>query len=554
MVCMMDDTHTRIFLTGLPGSGKSTLAGLLAARLGWDAVDLDQEIERETRQSVPALFAQGEAVFRAAESKALAKVVYRQHIVVATGGGAVLAPANRAIIHASGIMLTLGVAPAIAAERLAAVVATAERPLLRDDPAARLRALEETRAPLYAEADLSIATDGLSPEQVALRALAALAASGLLAAADVSPNVIAVPLTAAPHTITCGAGTLAQLPTMIAALHLATRITIITDSSIADLYLPQVVTALEVAGVVVTPIIVPAGEASKSLTQLSTIYDALIDARHERGEAIIALGGGVVGDLAGFVAATYQRGVPLIQIPTTLLAMVDSAIGGKTGINHPRAKNSIGAFYQPRAVIADPSVLLTLPERIYREGWGEIVKYGVALDADLFDQIERERDALLHPYAATVPAIIARCAAIKAGIVADDEHEAGNRIILNYGHTIGHALETLTGYGTLLHGEAVFLGMAVEARIAQKLGIIDPTAVTRQDALSHHFYTPNALTIAALRELTPSAILTATRHDKKSQAGRVRWVLPTSIGSTAVRADVPDDLILDVIHAWHDSL
>ncbi|HKD77651.1 MAG TPA: 3-dehydroquinate synthase, partial [Ktedonobacterales bacterium] len=386
--------------------------------------------------------------------------------------------------------------------------------------------------------------DDLTPGYAIQRIIAGLAAQGLLFADQTEPAVIEVPLGSQSHSITVGWGEMARLAEHIATLSLPRRLTIVGDSHVADLFLAGVLGNLK-AGFDAHAIVIPAGEASKDIGQLSAIYDALIERRHERGEPIVALGGGVVGDLAGFVAATYLRGVPLIQVPTTLLAMVDSAIGGKTGINHPRAKNSIGAFYQPRAVICDPAILLTLPDRIFREGWGEIVKYGMALDGALFTLLEAEGIRLLDRNSTQLLPIIARCAQIKADIVAGDEREAGRRMILNYGHTIGHALEATTGYGTLLHGEAVFLGMAVEARIAQRLGLLSADAVARQDAISRIFYAPDHVPA-----IEPEAILAATRLDKKTRGGRVNWVLPVDVGDTTITANVPDDLVLDVLRAW----
>src|SRR5438270_1192186 len=219
---------------------------------------------------------------------------------------------------------------------------------------------------------------------------------------------------------------------------------------------------------------VPAGEVSKSQEQLSALYDWLIKQRAERGEAIIALGGGVVGDLVGYAAATYLRGVPLIQVPTSLLAQVDAAIGGKTGINHPKGKNLIGAFYHPRLVLVDPATLLTLPAREYTEGWAEIIKYGIILDTELFGLLEVHVETLRTATSATAELlcqIIARCIDLKVKVIEEDEREQGLRAILNYGHTVAHALENMAGYGMWLHGEAVSLGMVVAATLAQRAGM-----------------------------------------------------------------------------------
>jgi 3-dehydroquinate synthase len=280
---------------------------------------------------------------------------------------------------------------------------------------------------------------------------------------------------------------------------------------------------------------VPAGEASKSRRQWARIHDWLAEQRAERGEAVIALGGGMIGDLAGFAAATYLRGMPLIQVPTSLLAQVDASIGGKVAVNHPHGKNLIGAFYPPRLVLADPAVLLTLPPRQRAEGWAEVVKAGVALDADFFVALEDQADALrtLRPRETT--AAIAHSVALKAAIVEGDERDAGPRLLLNYGHTVGHAIEQATGYGQWLHGEAVAAGMAAEARLARRMGHCDDTLATRQDSLLARFDLPVRLPPVRVRDLFRAAL-----WDKKVRGGRVRWVLPTGLGRAAVFDDVPD--------------
>ena len=535
----------RIFLTGLMASGKSTVAPLLAARLGWDWVDLDELIAQRTGQTIAQLFSVSEAAFRSAETAALAELAATPPGVagqiVATGGGAIGSEVNRELMRGVGKLVALEVTPEVALSR-AMAPGQPERPLLHGDALAQLRALHAARAPLYATADLRVATDNLAPGAVTDRIIAGLVARGGLPLVAEDSQIIPVAIPAAPHTITIAWGGLSRLPAVLDDLHLPLRLTIVTDAQIRPLYLDGVCEVLRMAGYDVGISIIPAGETAKTLQTVQNVYDDLLGRRAERGEAIIALGGGVVGDLAGFAAATYLRGVPVIQLPTTLLAQVDSAIGGKTGVNHPRAKNIIGAFYQPRAILIDPATLLTLSDRLLREGLGEVVKYGVILDGDLFADLEAHHADLLRRDPQWLAAIITRCAAIKAGVVAADEREAGQRLLLNYGHTIGHALEALAGYGTLLHGEAVFLGMAVEARIARRLGLIDAAAVARQDALALACGAPTQLPA----DLTPAMVLAATRLDKKAQGGRVRWALPDGPGH-GVAVDVPDEVALAAI-------
>jgi 3-dehydroquinate synthase len=331
-------------------------------------------------------------------------------------------------------------------------------------------------------------------------------------------------------------------------LDLPPRVFLITDTNVRDLYASMIIGTLSFFGFDPQLYTVPAGEATKSQNQLSAIYDWLVEHHAERSEAIIALGGGVIGDLAGYVAATYLRGVPLVQVPTSLLAQVDAAIGGKTGINHARGKNLIGAFYHPRLVLVDPSTLLTLPIRERTEGWAEVVKYGIILDTKLFAQLEAHADTLRdfsHPPAALLCQIIARCIALKASVIEEDEREQARRAILNYGHTVAHALEHAAGYGTLLHGEAVSLGMVVAATIAQQAAMFSKAGVTRQNKLLKDLGLP----IAYTGPVQAQDILAAIQLDKKVANKQVRWVMPRHIGK-AVVTPMPGDIVQNVITAF----
>jgi 3-dehydroquinate synthase len=337
-----------------------------------------------------------------------------------------------------------------------------------------------------------------------------------------------------------------RLPEVLQASGLPRRIFIVTDTKVGKLYSEPIQNLLQGAGFAPQVLAIPAGESSKSLECWQQILNWLVENKAERQEALVALGGGVVGDLTGFVAACYHRGIPLIQVPTSLLAQVDSAIGGKTGINHTRGKNLIGAIYQPRLIIVDPACLLTLPDRVYREGWAEIVKYGVILDADLFKLLEthasslhaRKGDALL------VTKIITRCIQLKMDVVGADERDSGLRNILNYGHTFGHALEALTDYGTWLHGEAVSIGMEVAAQIAVSRGLLPSEDAMRQRRLLQALGLP-----IHYSGIDTESIFTAMQRDKKVRAGRMRWVLPTHIGHAEMYDDIALDMVRDAIEA-----
>ncbi len=344
------------------------------------------------------------------------------------------------------------------------------RPLLAGpDPLTSLQDLLTTRITWYEEADLVCSTQQKSAERVAQEIIAMLIGSGELG--DVA-SIVRHANVGEGYDIVVDWGGVGRLSQYLSQLNLPPRIFIVTDSNVSDLYAPSIMEHLSGAGWEPHLYVIPAGEASKSPQQLNALYDWLVDQHAERREALMTLGGGVVGDLVGYAAATYLRGVPLIQVPTSLLAQVNSAIGGKTGINHAKGKNLIGAFYHPRLVLADPATLLTLPARQRTEGWAEIVKYGIILDAELFSRLEAHADALhdfSHPPITLLCQIIARSIELKVAVIEEDEREQGRRAILNYGHTIGHALENVAGYGEWLHGEAVSLGMVAAATWGEKL-------------------------------------------------------------------------------------
>src|SRR5216684_3371866 len=346
------------------------------------------------------------------------------------------------------------------------------------------------------------------------RIVAFALAHGYLSSSSFPQEVITLQLGTVSSQAVVEWGGLHHLPQALQSLGIARRIFIVTDSDIGRFYTEPIQALLEGAGFVPQFFTIPAGESSKSLLCWQQILDWLVEHKAEHQEPILALGGGVVGDLAGFVAASYQRGVPLIQVPTSLLAQVDSAIGGKTGINHPRGKNLIGAYYQPGLILVDPACLLTLPERVYREGWAEIVKYGMILDVDLFETLEMHTSLLHARDAALLTKIIACCVRLKMDVVQRDERDGGLRNILNYGHTFGHALEAITGYGTWLHGEAVSIGMQVAAHIAVASGQLSQEDADRQRNLLQAFGLP-----VQCAGVDIDAVMQAMRRDKKVRAG-----------------------------------
>jgi 3-dehydroquinate synthase len=292
-------------------------------------------------------------------------------------------------------------------------------------------------------------------------------------------------------------------------------------------------------------LVLPAGEAHKTLDSAAQIFSALAELQASRDACVIALGGGVIGDLAGFAAACWMRGIAFVQMPTTLLAMVDSSVGGKTGVDLPQGKNLVGAFHQPRAVIADTATLATLPDRELRAGFAEVIKYGALGDADFFAWLEKNADALLARDPDTLAEAIAHCCAQKAGVVARDETELGERALLNFGHTFGHALETVCGYGKLLHGEAVAIGMHLAARLSARLGMSAAADTARLHDLLVHFGLPTAIPAGT----DADALLAAMRLDKKNASGRLRLILWRGVGLAEIAENVDEAAIRSVLTA-----
>jgi 3-dehydroquinate synthase len=340
-------------------------------------------------------------------------------------------------------------------------------------------------------------------------------------------------------------GSLDQLGESITSLKLGKKILVVSNPTIFKHYGERAIASLTAAGFDVATCILPPGERYKNLNSIQKIYDSALQHRLERSSTIVALGGGVVGDMAGFAAATWLRGINVVQVPTTLLAMVDSSVGGKTGVNHPQGKNLIGAFYQPRFVLIDPDVLKTLPMREFRAGMAEVIKYGVIWDAELFAQLEASKhlNQLRYIKPELIETILTRSCQAKADVVGKDEKEGGLRAILNYGHTIGHAVESLTGYRLVNHGEAVAIGMVAAGQIAVELGLWQKEDAERQNALITKAGLPTQLP----QGIDIEGIVEALQLDKKVRDGKVRFILPTQIGVVTITDEVPSDTIRQVL-------
>jgi len=357
-------------------------------------------------------------------------------------------------------------------------------------------------------------------------------------------TIIPVNLGARAYRIVVASGGLAAVGSHIAQLGVGRRVALVSDPSILRLHGEPVRRGLRAAAFDVTEILLPEGERAKTLDVARHVWDRLLDTGCDRTSTVVALGGGAVGDLAGFAASTYMRGINFVQVPTTLLAQVDASIGGKTAIDHPRAKNLIGAFHQPRLVIVDPAILATLDDREYRSGLAEVIKHGIVLDAPYFEDLERSVPALLRRDLPTLERVVEGSCRIKASVVERDEQEAELRHVLNYGHTVGHAIEAATGFERFTHGEAVSLGIAAEARVAEALGIAEPDATKRQVELLRSVGLPVTGLGAA-----PATVVEALARDKKARDGRVPFVLAPAIGAFRLVFDVPREVVLRTLEA-----
>jgi 3-dehydroquinate synthase len=353
-------------------------------------------------------------------------------------------------------------------------------------------------------------------------------------------NVVKVPLQDRSYPIFIGRDCLERLGDECARQNLGRRCAVITDENVARFHSKAALQSLKRGGFEAVLITGPSGEVAKSLRSVQACYDQLAEHRLERKSFVVALGGGVVGDLAGFVAATYLRGVPFVQIPTTLLAQVDSSVGGKVGVNLKAGKNLVGAFHQPKFVLCDLKTLDTLPEREFRSGLAEVIKYGIIYDARLFQRLERELASLVSRDEKVLTSVIARCCEIKAEVVSQDETESGLRAILNFGHTIGHGLEAISGYGRFLHGEAISLGQIAAANISQELLGLSPGETERIQSLFGQSALPTHI---RLNHAQTKSLLAAMRLDKKTSDGEIKFVLARAIGKVEFGHKVPQATI-----------
>ena len=510
-----------LFLVGPPGVGKSTIAPFLAEALGGRTIDLDDEIERKAGKPPTKVISEdGMPRFRALESEALAALQPTPAlVVVSTGGGAVVLEPNRRRMSALGLRVGLTGSVATVARGIAATMA--KRAHLDVGPRQHAARVLKERREVYADVDASFRVDGAEPHEVALAV-----AAWLVSARGIRIDVLA----SRPYPVLIRAGLLEHVGTHLRDIGWRGRVAIVADPFTAAHHASAVRRSCAAAGIDATVIRVSRGERAKTVTALAKLWDGLGAANIGRDGGVVALGGGTVGDLAGFAAATYLRGVRVAHIPTTLLAMVDSSIGGKTGIDLARGKNLAGAFHQPDAVLADPSVLASLPRRERASGFAEIAKCAFLVDRDSVAQVERSAAAVVAGDLGPTLGSIALAATVKAGIVAADERESGLRELLNFGHTLGHAYEAASRYG-VTHGEAVSIGMVFATALADVLDLAPTSLRERLERLLRTAGLP-------VRATLPARTWSLLTHDKKARAGAVRWILPRTIGRFSEVVDV----------------
>jgi shikimate kinase/3-dehydroquinate synthase len=532
-----------IVLVGMMGAGKTSVGKRLAQRLGLPFVDADAEIEAGAQMTIAEIFERfGEPYFREGERRVIARLLNDGPTVLATGGGAFLNEATRARIAQSGVSIWLKPDFDVLLRR---VRKRSNRPLLRTaDPEGTLRRLLDERSPVYALADMTIESQDGPHDAVCDAIIAGLRqrrAAPARAATEPALRQVDVALGERAYKILIGDGLIESAGEHIARLAPGARCAVVTDANVAALHLDALTQSLARAGIKASVVVCQPGEATKSYAEFARVSDALIGAHIERRDLVIAFGGGVIGDLAGFCAASLRRGVRYVQMPTTLLAQVDSSVGGKTAINSPAGKNLIGAFHQPSLVLADTKALDTLSAREFRAGYAETVKYGLIGDRNFFDWLEAHWREVFSGGAARRAAIATGCAA-KARVVAADETEQGERALLNLGHTFGHAFERLTNYdGTrLVHGEGVAIGIVCAFRFSRDLGLCSGQDAVRVENHLKAIGLPTRIAEIPGFAADPQAILAAMRQDKKVERGQLTFILAKGIGESLIVKDVPE--------------
>ena len=522
----------KIVLTGFMGTGKTSVGRELSRKLGYKFIDTDVLIEEREGMRISLIFKKkGEDYFREVERAMVEEVSQIKNAVIATGGGVIKNKQNVEDLGNRGIIVWLKADPEIILKRV--MTEGGKRPLLDvEEPLNEIKNLLEERLPLYEQADLCIDTNYITAEETALEIIERLA---------LDVENINVDLKERSYSIVIGTKVLQKLGLRVKEFR-PSKVAVISNETIFPIYRDILLKSLREYNMDPEILLLPDGEEYKDSLRVNNLHGELLKSRFDRNSLLIALGGGVVGDITGFVASTYMRGIRYVQVPTSLLAQVDSSVGGKTGVNHPLGKNMIGAFYQPSLVMIDIDTLRTLPKREFYSGMAEIIKYGVIADRTLFDFLKTNKEGILS-LGDDIIKVIKRSCEIKADVVSKDERESGIRAILNFGHTIGHAIETATGYKTFLHGEAIGIGMCAAAGLAVRMGIFQKSEAKLIKDLVRMYQLPAKIP----EDINVSEIISAMEIDKKVKAGKLRFILPESIGIVKIMEDVDRGLIKEVL-------
>ena len=519
-----------LVLTGFMGTGKTRIGREVARRLGRPFIDMDAEIEARTGKLIPRIFAEdGEAAFRCLEADLCQELGSRTGRVIATGGGALLDAANREAMMRGGTVVCLTSDVEEIQRRLGGDDAPA-RPLLRvPDPRAEIERLLAARQDAYAAIPWQVDTTGLPVEEVVGR---------VIRLAGMATLRVGYP--GGEYPIYLGEGLISHVGGALRASGAIQggRVAVVSNPVVEPLYGAQLQATLRGAGYEPVACMIPDGEEHKTLDAVAGLYDQFLEGRLDRSGGVVSLGGGVTGDIAGFAAATFMRGVPFVQVPTTLLSMVDASVGGKVGVDLPQGKNLAGAFKQPALVVIDPMVLATLPAEEVRSGMSETIKHGIIGAPDLFAELESPRTGTQFSVSVSQ---LERALEVKIQVVEVDPFEQGRRAALNLGHTVGHALERLSDF-RLRHGEAVAIGMVAAARISAELGRAEPSLPGRVEAALVAWGLPVRCPPRGVDE-----IWGAMAHDKKRRGRALRWVLPHAIGQVEITEAVPRQVVASVL-------
>ena len=525
----------KIVLTGFMGTGKTSVGREISRKLRYRFIDTDVLIEEREGTPISVIFKEkGEDYFRKLEEEVVAVVSRESDVVIATGGGVIKNAKNVANLRRNGIIVWLKASAEIILKRV--MTEGGKRPLLEvDEPLNEINKLLDERMGLYEQGDTSIDTDYITPEETA---------EDIIEKLGLDSESVRVGLEERSYDIIIGSKTIDKIGLRVKELR-PSKVAVISNETILPLYEEQLVRSLRECGIEPVVVSIPDGEEYKDSKWVTHLHGELLKARLDRNSVLIALGGGVIGDITGFVASTYMRGIRFVQVPTTLLAQVDSSVGGKTGVNHPLGKNMIGTFYQPSLVVIDIDTLKTLPQREFCAGMAEVIKYGIIIDKHFFDFLDRNKDDIIT-HGDSIIHIIKRSCEIKADVVSKDEREAGLRAILNFGHTIGHAVETVTEYKRYLHGEGVAIGMVAAAELAVRAGLLDEKHVKPIRDMNEMYGLP----VDVPADLDADDIISVMEIDKKATSGRLNFILPESIGSVKIVEDVDREMIKEVLGSY----